>query len=336
MSENTYVITDDATGLKAVVDPGYFGEDVMQEIQNAADLRYILLTHGHYDHFAAVREYLDTYTDAVFAVPEEETHLLHGGRDNKWMALGHGNGVCPEAEVKLSEGDNISLGETVLRVIGTPGHTEGGICFATDREVFTGDTLFRLSVGNSSLETGDWDTMVRSIRDKIYALDDDLIVWPGHGPATTIGYEKSNNPYVQGIRYLVPAGTTSIGSKAYYGRTDLTEAVIPDSVREIGAGAFAGCTSLRTVVLPEGLERIRKDVFAGCTSLRAIDIPPGVTGIGEWAFRNCLSLEQVKIPASVTDIAAEAFMSCPVLTMIAEPGSYAEGYARKFNISLAL
>lgn len=197
LGENTYVITDDATGFKAVIDPGYYGMDVRMEIQNNAFLKYILLTHGHYDHFAAVSEYLDEYMSAVFAAPAAENYLLHGGRDNKWMALNNGaKGICPEAHRLLKEGDTIELGETVLRVIETPGHTEGGICFATDHEVFTGDTLFRLSVGNTSLETGDWETMVHSIQAKLYTLDEDLIVYPGHGPATTIGYEKRANPFV--------------------------------------------------------------------------------------------------------------------------------------------
>ena len=197
LTENTYVITDDATGFKAVIDPGYFGMDVRMEIQNNAYLKYILLTHGHYDHFAAVHEYLGEYTGAVFAAPSGEEYLLHGGRDNKWMALNTGSkGICPEAKLLLKEGDTVTLGETVLRVIETPGHTEGGICFATDREIFTGDTLFRLSVGNTSLETGNWETLVASIQNKLYTLDDDMIVYPGHGPATTIGYEKRANPFV--------------------------------------------------------------------------------------------------------------------------------------------
>lgn len=197
LTENTYVITDDATGLKAVLDPGYYGPDVAAEIGDPSMLRYILLTHGHFDHFAAVQDYLDAYSEAEFAAPAAEERLLHGGRDNKWMAVSHkGVGVCPEAHLRVSEGDEIKLGETVLRVIETPGHTEGGVCFATDHEIFTGDTLFRLSVGNTSLETGDWDAMVSSIKDKLYTLDEDLIVWPGHGPATTIGYEKRSNPFV--------------------------------------------------------------------------------------------------------------------------------------------
>lgn len=197
-AENTYVITDEASGLKAVIDPGYYGEDVKAEIGDSANLRYILLTHGHFDHFAAVRDYKDVYAAAVFAAPAGETYLLHGGRDNKWLALGRGSGVCPEADLFLKEGDAIQLGEIVLSVIETPGHTEGGICFVTDTSVFTGDTLFRASVGNTSLETGDKSAMIESIQSKLYTLCDDLTVYPGHGSATTIGEEKRSNPYVRG------------------------------------------------------------------------------------------------------------------------------------------
>ena len=201
-NENTYVITDRDTGCKAVIDPGYFGEDAQEVIGERDSLKYILLTHGHYDHFAAVQEYIDEYPSAVFAAPLNEEYLLHGGRDNKWLALGHGSPICPEADLRLKEGDTITLGATVLSVIETPGHTEGGICFCTGAEVFTGDTLFRLSVGNTSLETGSWDELISSIQSRLYSMGDDVIVWPGHGPASTIGYEKRNNPFVQGKDFI--------------------------------------------------------------------------------------------------------------------------------------
>ncbi|MBQ6315528.1 MAG: MBL fold metallo-hydrolase [Mogibacterium sp.] len=196
LGENTYIITDEATGFKAVVDPGYFGLDVRMEIQNKAYLKYILLTHGHYDHFAAAQDYIDEYPDAVFAAPAGETYLMYGSRDNEWMAQGRGSGRCPQASLLLKEGDVVSLGETDLRIIETPGHTEGGICFVTDNEAFTGDTLFRLSVGNTSFETGNWPTMVASIQNKLYTLPAELIVYPGHGEPTTIGFEKRANPFV--------------------------------------------------------------------------------------------------------------------------------------------
>lgn len=196
LGENTYVITDDATGFKAVVDPGYYGMDVRMEIQNNAYLKYILLTHGHYDHYAALREYLDEYISASFIAPAGEHYLLYESREHLLMSDGRSRGGIPQAKRFVREGDTIELGETTIKVIETPGHTEGGVCFATENEVFSGDTLFRLSVGNTSFETGDWGTMVQSIQNKLYTLDDDTVVYPGHGPATTIGYEKRANPFV--------------------------------------------------------------------------------------------------------------------------------------------
>ena len=183
--ENTYLITDEATGFKAIIDPGYFDFEVRMDIQNNAYLKYMLLTHGHHDHFLAAKQYLEEYSSVRFAAPEKELKLMNSGIPS-----------CPEPGYLLKEGDVITLGETELRVIETPGHTAGGICFATDREVFTGDTLFRLSVGRTDLPTGDWFTLLHSINDKLYTLEDDLIVYPGHGEPTTIGYEKRANPFV--------------------------------------------------------------------------------------------------------------------------------------------
>ena len=96
----------------------------------------------------------------------------------------------------LKEGDAIFLGDTVIGVMETPGHTEGSLCFYTDRDVFTGDTLFKSGIGNTSLETGSRSDIEASIRNKLYTLDDHIVVWPGHGPSSTIGAEKKANPFV--------------------------------------------------------------------------------------------------------------------------------------------
>jgi len=183
--ENTYLITDDATGFKAIIDPGYYDFEVRMDIQNNAYLKHMLLTHDHHDHYSAAEQYLEEYTSVRFSGPEKDLKLMTGGFHR-----------CPEPAVLLKEGDVITLGETELRVIETPGHTAGGICFATDREIFTGDTLFRLSVGRTDLPTGDWATLVRSISEKLYTLPEDMIVYPGHGGPTTIGFEKRANPFV--------------------------------------------------------------------------------------------------------------------------------------------
>ena len=196
--ENTYLITDDQTGKCAIIDPGCFGDVIVSDIGKCNGLDYILLTHGHYDHFAACLDYLNDYPDAVFAAPSDDTELMYHGTDNKWFANGSSRSVCPEASVLVREDDTIRLGETEIKVIETPGHTSGSISFYAGNTVFTGDTLFRLSVGATNYKTGNWDTMVRTIQTRLYTLPDETIVYSGHGPATTIGFEKKANPFVRG------------------------------------------------------------------------------------------------------------------------------------------
>ena len=198
MEENTYLVTENASGYSAVVDPGYLIPYEEMGLRDKSDLKYILLTHGHYDHFAAAEGYITEYPEALFIAPAGEEYLLSGkNTENKWMAMQNGgSSACPPAGRLVSEGDTIILGDERISVIETPGHTEGGVCYFAGNLIFSGDTLFRLSVGNTSFETGDWDTMLNSIRTKLYTLDDDVVVYPGHGAATTIGYEKRANPFV--------------------------------------------------------------------------------------------------------------------------------------------
>ena len=181
--ENTYLITDEATGLKAIIDPGYYSDQVAKDIGDASSLKYLLLTHGHRDHLGAVAEYQSVYKDAIYAAPEADLGIMYERNS-------------PEPDQLLKDADVIELGETKIKVIATPGHTAGGLCFKTDKEIFTGDTLFKMSVGRTDLPTGSWDALVSAIRHKLYTLDDDLIVYPGHGDSTSIGFEKKANPFV--------------------------------------------------------------------------------------------------------------------------------------------
>ena len=197
LSENTYIVTDEATGDKAVIDPGCFDSEIAEFIGERTSLKYLLLTHGHYDHYTAAQQYIDAYPDVIFAGPEGDTKLMYKGRDNAMLSsLDRGEAVCPEAKQLLKDGDVIKIGESELRVIETPGHTKGSICFVTDELMFSGDLIFRLSVGNTSFESGSWEELVRSIEDRIYTLDERIVIYPGHGAATTVGYEKKANPFV--------------------------------------------------------------------------------------------------------------------------------------------
>lgn len=196
LDENTYLVTDEDTGYKLVIDPGYFGDDVIAEITNPDDLKYIILTHAHYDHYSGARDYINKYSEAKFVVPTPEKYLLSKKEDPAFASIGMKVEGCQKGDIEVSENDILKLGNKLISFIETPGHTEGGICVKIGNILFSGDTLFRSSVGNTTFETGNWSELKDSIRNKLFALDDDTLVYPGHGPATTIGYEKEFNPFV--------------------------------------------------------------------------------------------------------------------------------------------
>lgn len=196
LSENTYLVIDDESGDMAVIDPGYFGDLIIKDIVNPDKLKYVLLTHGHFDHFFSINEYLENFKSAKFIAPENDKCLMSKDWNQDFLTSGYFVKDCPEADIYVKEGSEILFGKHSFTFLDTPGHTEGGISIIIDKLVFTGDTLFRLSVGNTSFDTGDWNELVSSIKNKLYLLDDDYIVYPGHGPLTTIGEEKRANPFV--------------------------------------------------------------------------------------------------------------------------------------------
>ena len=196
LQENTYLLIDEATGEKAIVDPGYFGDYVVNDIGDESSLKYVILTHGHFDHFYAAKFYLEKYPDAKFLVPKNDKFLTEKDWTKDYVTRGYEDPTCPQADIYVSDGDEYILGEAKFKFIETPGHTIGGCCILFDEVIFTGDTLFKLSVGNTSFESGSWDDLINSIKNKLYTLDDDLVVYPGHGPVTSIGYEKRSNPFV--------------------------------------------------------------------------------------------------------------------------------------------
>lgn len=196
LNENTYLVIDEKSGNKAIVDPGYYGEDVAQDINDDNTLKYIILTHGHFDHIGACVHYKNAYPEAIIIAPRKDEYLIHKDWIKDYLARGWDVCNCPEPDMYVVDNDTVTLGDQTFTFIDTPGHTEGGMCVKAGNILFSGDTLFRLSVGNTSLETGSWDDLVNSIKNKLYTLDDNTIVYPGHGAATTIGYEKKGNPFV--------------------------------------------------------------------------------------------------------------------------------------------
>lgn len=193
--ENTYILLDQDQCLSAVVDPGTINDDLINAISSTGSLDMIILTHGHADHMAAISEYTALYPEASIIASSDEKHFLTDPKLNNSKSIA-GKEVAVEADIYVEDGQVIKFGTHDLRFIKTPGHTPGGMCIYTEGLLFSGDTLFRLSVGRTDLAEADTESLMESISNKLYSLPEETLVYPGHGPETTIGLEKRMNPFV--------------------------------------------------------------------------------------------------------------------------------------------
>ncbi len=192
---NCYIVGCEETSEAAVIDPGAEPETILSELEkNNLKLKYIINTHGHVDHIGANAEVKNS-TGVPILIHEKDAGLLEDPQANLSMFVG-GKLTLPPAEQLLEEGDEIDIGTIKLKVIHTPGHTRGGISLKTDQEVFTGDSLFAGSIGRSDLPGGNHKQLIKSIKEKLLPLGDEMIVYPGHGPASSIGKEKKMNPFL--------------------------------------------------------------------------------------------------------------------------------------------
>lgn len=190
---NSYILGDGSEG--AVIDAGVDADEIIEVLnQEKLNLKYIILTHAHIDHIASLDE-LREITGALVLIHEKENKALASPKYNGSGLFGQQR-QFKAADRLLKDGDVIELGSEKLTVIHTPGHTSGGICIKAGNAVFTGDTLFRLSVGRTDLGDGNFEVLIDSIMNKLMTLDDDTIVYPGHGPESTIGFERKNNFYL--------------------------------------------------------------------------------------------------------------------------------------------
>ena len=196
LESNCYILN--SGGALALIDCGIFSRSVREAIAGqGGDLRYILLTHGHFDHIQGVASAKAAYSAARVGIGAGDAPCLTGE-----MADGprdHRQREPAAADLPLTDGDALPLGESTLRVISTPGHTRGGVSYLAEPDglLFTGDTLFREEVGRDDLPGGDWPTLRDSIL-RLYAIEGDCAVLPGHGQASSLEHERKNNPYVKG------------------------------------------------------------------------------------------------------------------------------------------
>ena len=193
---NCFIVTDEETGISAVIDPGFISDELFDRIKELKKVDAILLTHGHFDHIWGANE-LRRLSGAPIYAYEEEKKVCENAAMNVSDQAGRPETVIPDHYVK--DGELLEFAGMRFRLIATPGHTAGSCCYYMEEEkiLFSGDTLFEGSVGRTDFPTGSMSSLVRSIKDKLLVLPEDVTVYPGHGEKTTIGDEKKYNPYCQ-------------------------------------------------------------------------------------------------------------------------------------------
>lgn len=195
VSTNCYLIYHQSTREAVVVDPADNAAYILNKCRElAVKPAAILLTHGHFDHILAVKDICRAFLCKVYAGREED-RLLQDSSLNLSGSMGSEQ-MSVEADVLVKDGDMLSLIGFEWKVLETPGHTAGSVCYYVESEqvLFSGDTLFANSLGRTDLPTGDMGAILRSIKEKLLLLPEDTMVYPGHGEATTIGHEQKYNP----------------------------------------------------------------------------------------------------------------------------------------------
>lgn len=196
VSTNCHLAINETTLETIIIDPADKAQQIAMYIEEQGLKPVaILLTHGHFDHVLAIPGLIERYNIPVY-VCEDEKGLL------KDTALKYSPDLIPKLEQVTShlvkDGNQLNLGGMIIKVIHTPGHTAGGVCyyFTQSGDLFSGDTLFFETVGRTDLPTGNYRILIDSLKNKLMKLPDDVNVYPGHGESTTIGHERINNPYI--------------------------------------------------------------------------------------------------------------------------------------------
>jgi glyoxylase-like metal-dependent hydrolase (beta-lactamase superfamily II) len=192
---NCYIVGSEGTKEGMVIDPADDAAAILKAVKALGlKIKYIVLTHSHPDHFAALAE-LKQATNAEVLAHQKDAEILELP---PIAFMGATFPQPPPADRRLEDADTITLGELVFKVIHTPGHSPGSICLLTDGVLFSGDTLFNYGVGRYDLPGGSLEKLMDSLHRKVLTLPNGTKIYPGHGPETTIGNEKRSNPFLEG------------------------------------------------------------------------------------------------------------------------------------------
>ena len=195
VATNCYLIINKENKEALLVDPADNALRISNVIEeNGCTLKAILLTHGHFDHIMALNDLKKRYNVPVYAHEEEEDVLKQSSLN---LSGSIGQIYTTQADVYVKDGEHLKLAGLDVIVLYTPGHTKGGVCyyFPEEKVLMSGDTLFHCSIGRTDFPTGSMSQLVRSVKEQLFVLPDDVQVYPGHDSVTSIGYEKQSNPF---------------------------------------------------------------------------------------------------------------------------------------------
>ncbi len=195
LGSNCYIVGSESNKEGMIIDPGDEAEVILRKVKDLGlEIRSIVLTHGHIDHIGALKEVKEA-TGAEVAIHTDEAKSLQGQSSSTLLGLAYPTPLPPDR--LLQDGDSLDIGDLHFLVLHTPGHSPGGICLSGEGVVFSGDTLFNCGIGRTDLPGGNSSQLMNSIHTKLMTLPDNTIVYPGHGPETTIGTERRGNPFLQ-------------------------------------------------------------------------------------------------------------------------------------------
>lgn len=196
---NTYLIQNNSNEA-IIIDPACYNEAEQNELKkyvedNGLTVKMALSTHGHIDHILGNKFVQRTFNCPLFAHKDSEMYYKHAPSYGSVFSLDTSDIGYPDGE--LNDGQEIELGELKIKIIYTPGHAEGSVCIYLPEEkvLFSGDVLFQMGIGRTDLPGGNYEILMRSINEKLFVLPNETVVYPGHGPSTTIGAEKNENPF---------------------------------------------------------------------------------------------------------------------------------------------